>query len=381
MTRVRLIHLAIVLATWHLVLCSAVAVPKFDSATQLDPPGSIEMESPTVDSVPKLVVGESAPVLKVEKWLKGGPIESFAKNHVYVVEFWATWCASCVQSIPHLSALQDKYKDRVTVIGISTDTKRSGEDSAFVRVADFVRNRGHQLRYVVAYDGESRAAQSAWMDSAEVTGIPKAFVVAGDGTITYIGHPASDEMDAVIGALLDGTFDRGAAELKYKEQLTRKRDFSRAERLLLQGKVEEADMIFDRLSKQSPKSARAVAFRRFGLFLQTKRYDQAWAIGPALVQVHCSDNTEYLFTIASEILDLPAADQCGGLDIARSAALRAVEIDTSQSPAVPSLLARAYWAQGDRVKAIEWARKAVANASSSSKKRYEAQLEKYLAKE
>jgi thiol-disulfide isomerase/thioredoxin len=40
---------------------------------------------------------------------------------VVLVNFWATWCPPCRAEIPDLIALQEKYRDRLQVIGISQD--------------------------------------------------------------------------------------------------------------------------------------------------------------------------------------------------------------------------------------------------------------------
>src|SRR5947207_870817 len=67
---------------------------------------------------PKLKVGDAPPKLQPGKWLQGEAVTEFKSDKVYVVEFWATWCGPCKESIPHLNELQKKYKDKgVVMIG------------------------------------------------------------------------------------------------------------------------------------------------------------------------------------------------------------------------------------------------------------------------
>ncbi len=65
-------------------------------------------------------IGDPAPELKVQSWVKGDPIKGYDRGKVYVVELWATWCAPCIETIPHLTQLQHDYKDKgLRVIGVS----------------------------------------------------------------------------------------------------------------------------------------------------------------------------------------------------------------------------------------------------------------------
>ena len=43
------------------------------------------------------------------------------KGKVVVVNVWATWCGPCRREMPALAALQDKYRDRLLVIGLLQD--------------------------------------------------------------------------------------------------------------------------------------------------------------------------------------------------------------------------------------------------------------------
>ena len=74
-----------------------------------------------------LEIGSSAPALDIQHWVQNGDgkfprVTSFQKDKVYVVEFWATWCGPCVQSMPHLAALQAKYADKgLQIVSISNE--------------------------------------------------------------------------------------------------------------------------------------------------------------------------------------------------------------------------------------------------------------------
>ena len=71
----------------------------------------------------KLVnVGDSAPSFAIAA--DGGRSVSVSNfgGKVLVLNFWATWCAPCVQEIPSLNQLQTRFRDRgLVVLGISVD--------------------------------------------------------------------------------------------------------------------------------------------------------------------------------------------------------------------------------------------------------------------
>lgn len=155
-------------------------------------------EKPKGDA-PSLKVGDAAPALACDEFIKGDAVKEFEKGKVYVVEFWATWCPPCLKSIPHLSEMQKEHKD-LTVIGMASSEHGSGAE-VLTKLKDFVKKQGDKMGYRVAYDSK-RAMSKAWMEPAGQDGIPCAFVVDGEGKLAFIGHPMGKDFGkAVEGAL------------------------------------------------------------------------------------------------------------------------------------------------------------------------------------
>src|SRR5215212_425288 len=58
----------------------------------------------------------------VLKTIDGKTLDSNDFNgKVVLVNFWATWCPPCRDEIPDLIKLQQRYKDHLLIIGVSSD--------------------------------------------------------------------------------------------------------------------------------------------------------------------------------------------------------------------------------------------------------------------
>ena len=349
-----------------LFVCAAAA-----TAMSLNAPALAQAESEEgVQAVhrPKLWGGDPAPTLEVSDWVKGEPVEGFEKGHVYVVEFWATWCGPCIASMPHLSEIQKRLGDKgVTVIGVSS----RDETNSLEAVKKMVKEKGDTMGYTVAYDAD-RSANATWMRAAEQRGIPASFVVDKAGKIAFIGHPMW--LDFPLEGILDGTWKPEAGMKKVEEGqklLTRAyQGGSAAQRL-------EA---WEQFEAEYPMVAHQSMFApmKFQLLMETEQFAKAWEAGEHIVAdaVKKGDAqmlNQIAWTIVDPESDIPERNLPLALKAAREANKLTGEVDAS----ILDTLARVYWLMGEKSHAVELQRKAVEHAEGVMKEGTAATLKEY----
>ncbi|MGV0959145.1 MAG: TlpA disulfide reductase family protein [Limnohabitans sp.] len=115
------------------------------------------------------------------------------QGKVFLVNFWATSCTTCVGEMPEVIATYNKYKDR----GFDTVAVAMSYDPPSY-VVNFAQTR--QLPFKVAIDNTGSAAK-AWGD-VQLT--PTTFLVNKHGEIVkrYVGAPNFAELHQLVEKLL-----------------------------------------------------------------------------------------------------------------------------------------------------------------------------------
>ena len=302
----------------------------------------------------KLAVGDPAPPLTVTDWLRGDKVESFADGKCYVVEFWATWCGPCIVMMPHLSELQEQYRDQgLTVIGLSSKDPNNGRE----KVTSFVEKRKDRLKYTMAY-ADGRETYAAYMTASGQRGIPCTFVVDTAGKIAYIGHPMY--LDVVLPKVVAGTWTAADSALVDEAEADVQAMFE-----ALGGKDAEAGLAaLAAFKKEHPELADIPYFvaPSLRLMMKAEKYDQVKEFAEARIKkAGDQGDASALNSLAGALAgtDGAAADDLNAL--ALKAAAKAVEIDGTD-PVVLYMAAKAHFAAGQKAAARELGAKAITAA-------------------
>lgn len=179
------------------VVTAPASIPSVEVAVQ-DPAasqGQMAQVPPTTPKAPTKLGDPAFPLVGLT-FVKGKPVE-IMPGKVYVVEFWATWCPPCKDSIPHLTALSKKYADKgVVFVGVSNENVGT--------VKPFVSEMGDKMDYNVAVDAVGGVA-NGYMLAFQQGGIPTAFVVDQKGRVVWYGHPMGD-LEKVLSEVVAGTY-------------------------------------------------------------------------------------------------------------------------------------------------------------------------------
>lgn len=311
----------------------------------------------------ELKVGDQAPGLDVQKWVKGQET-ALESGRVYVVEFWATWCGPCRRSIPHLTKLQKEFgEDGLTIIGVSNEEPEI--------VEKFVKSQGAKMTYTVVVD-RYNATNRAWMQAAGQRGIPAAFIVDRKGRIAFIGNPLMEEFDEALAKVMTGRFDP-VLEKQARPVLLDARKARQIRNWRL------ASRQYDEVIKLDAAIFASVALEKFEMLLvDLGDQQQAYEYARTLMLRTFVTDAEALDMLALKIATDPKIPQDKrDLDLALEIAETAHRIAGDLDAPTLAVLAEVRFRRGELDQAIELQKQAYFNAAPRQKAEFKRVLTSY----
>lgn len=123
----------------------------------------------------------------------------FENDTIYVVNFWATWCAPCVRELPVFEAIHEKYKEqKVKVLLVSLDFPSQLES----RVIPFAERMQLKSEVILLNDTDS----NRWIPlvSEEWTGAIPATIIYSKGFRGFYEQEFHmEELEEIIQPLLN----------------------------------------------------------------------------------------------------------------------------------------------------------------------------------
>ncbi|MBN1181364.1 MAG: TlpA family protein disulfide reductase [Bacteroidales bacterium] len=120
-------------------------------------------------------------------------------DSIYVINFWATWCAPCIKEMPDFQKAAQKYKDeKVSFLFVSLDLPSEIDG----RLKTFLKQYGITSEVAVLDDPNS----NAWIDKVDPGwsgSIPATLIYSKHTRIFYEKAMDFSELDSIIHTKLN----------------------------------------------------------------------------------------------------------------------------------------------------------------------------------
>ena len=136
----------------------------------------------------------------ISNWFNSAPLNiADLRGKVVLVDFWTYGCVNCVNTLPHVTELYAKYKDRgLVVVGVHTP------EFPFERSASNVQAalKRHGISYPVAQDNDSKT-WTAYRNQYW----PAQYIIDQSGKIVFQhdGEGQYEQIDRTIARLLNAS--------------------------------------------------------------------------------------------------------------------------------------------------------------------------------
>lgn len=141
---------------------------------------------------PESLVGKPAPDFTLASF-EGQEVKlSDQKGKVVLIDFWATWCPPCRESLPHVQKLSDDKAMADKGLVVWAVNAREAKD----KIEPFMKQNKYSFSVPMDKDGKA-------MTAYHVSGIPTTIVVGRDGTVknAFVGFAGDKDAKEIHNAV------------------------------------------------------------------------------------------------------------------------------------------------------------------------------------
>lgn len=189
-------------------------------------------------SFAQVKIGEAVPELHFNTVLNA-PVKTASlsglQGKFVLLEFWATWCGSCLEVMPHLKDLQSRYSKKLQVIAVTDETEN--------RTAQYIRSRPANFWFASDTSG---AIASVFPHQL----IPHSVLISPRGKLLALTSPellTNAVMDSLVNGQSVNLAEKKDRMLNYEELI--RENFIAADtvqrRFMMQGEIKGAPGLSD----------------------------------------------------------------------------------------------------------------------------------------
>ena len=200
----------------------------------------------------KLTIGSKAPLLTIQHRLSESTFSGrFETGHVYLLDFWATWCPPCIEALPELARLQDTFRDEnVIVVAISNESKETvaeflARKSPSENVSD-AQSFGDVMKDILVATDPLGTSVRDYLVASNQRAIPVSFIIGKTGEVEWIGH-LQDGGAHALRQVVDGRWDREHFSQVFAGRQRVRTELPKVMSLISEGNHKEANLLIDEL--------------------------------------------------------------------------------------------------------------------------------------